>query len=94
MRLGVFAHELLQHAEQAEPTHECVFRDGRLLVPSADAGDPALGRVNTAERDLDANVDAVSLPMTSGEDIPRTRDRGLRLGLRRIARSRDVSGSP
>jgi hypothetical protein len=51
-----------------------VFRDGQLPFTSADAGYPALGRVNTAERNLDANVNAVSLPMTSGEDIPRTRD--------------------
>ncbi len=74
MRLDVVAHQNLQRAEQAEPTHECVFRDGRRPFTCADAGYPALRRVNPAERDLDANVNAVSLPMTSGEDIPRTRD--------------------
>jgi hypothetical protein len=93
MRLDVFTHQDLQQAQQVEPTHECVFRDGRPAFASADAGYPALGRVISAEPDLDANVNAVSLHMAIGEVIPRTRDLRLRFGLRRIARSRDVSGS-
>ena len=74
MRLGAFARQHLQHAEQAEPPDECQLLDGRLPVAAADAGRPTLGRVEPAERDLDVHVDLVSLPTGRTEDITRMRD--------------------
>ena len=74
MRINGFARQQLQHAEQAEPPDEGQLLDGRLPVAAADAGCPTLGRVEPAERNLDAHVDRVSLPTRWTEDITRIRD--------------------
>ena len=74
MRLSACARQRLQRAEQAEPPDERQLLDGGLAVAAADAGCPALGRVEPAERDLDVYVDPVSLPTRRTEDITRTRD--------------------
>ena len=61
MGLNPFVRQQLQHAEQAEPPDECLFPDSRPPVALADAGCPTLGRVEPAERHLDAHVNAISL---------------------------------
>ena len=51
----------LQDAEQTEPAHECLFFDRRELLHRTDAAGPPFGRVEPAERNLDADVDVTSL---------------------------------
>ena len=59
--LGALARQQLQHAEQAEPSHESLFLDSRLPGAVVDADCPTLGWVEPTERNFDAHVDAISL---------------------------------
>ena len=60
--LALVVRQQLQHAEESEPADECSTVDRVASIPSGYAGGLTLRRVEPSERDLDAHVDANSLP--------------------------------